>query len=119
MCLSSLSGIFCHVNEMNAKSARPEPARVGLRSWTFLTNHAHALISLAADPDLRVRDLAARLGITERATQRILADLDEAGYLERRRLGRRTRYELRLDRPMRHPAESMHSVGELVRAITA
>jgi predicted ArsR family transcriptional regulator len=95
----------------------PQPADTG-RSWTFLTNHAHVLICLATEPDLRVRDLAARVGITERAAQRILAELDEAGYVERGRVGRRTHYELRLDRPMRHPAESMHSVGELVRAIT-
>ena len=51
--------------------------------WTFLTNHAHVLLSISRDPDIRIRDLAERVGITERAAQRILTDLVEQGYLER------------------------------------
>ena len=86
-------------------------------SWTFLTNHAHVLLCLAGSPGLRVRDIAARVGITERATLRILHDLVEAGYLSRERVGRRTRYRLQLDRPMRHAVEASLSVRVLVESL--
>lgn len=86
--------------------------------WTFLTNHGHVLLCLAADPGLRVRDIADRVGITERAAQRILRDLAEAGYLEAVRIGRRNVYRLRLDQPMRHPVESVRSVRVLVESLS-
>lgn len=95
----------------------PEPTRSSGHAWTFLSNHAHALICLARDEDCRVRDLALRIGITERAVQRILADLEAAGYLVRERHGRRNHHRLVLDRPMRHPLEASHTVGELVSAL--
>jgi DNA-binding MarR family transcriptional regulator len=85
--------------------------------WTFLTNHAHVLLCIAGDPALRVRDVAERVGITERATMRIIGDLEAAGYLARQRVGRRTAYRLRLDRPMRHPEEAARSVRVLVEAL--
>ena len=85
--------------------------------WTFLTNHAHVLLSLAVSPDPRVRDIADRVGITERATMRILHDLEASGYVVRERVGRRTHYRLRLDMPMRHPAEATRSVRVLVEAL--
>ena len=91
-----------------------EPDVATGHAWTFLSNHAHALICLARDEDCRVRDLALRIGITERAVQRILADLEAAGYLIRERRGRRTHHRLVLDRPMRHPVEASHTAGELV-----
>jgi len=91
----------------------------GRQPWTFLSNHAHVLICLATDGDCRVRDLAARVGITERATQRILADLEAAGYLTRERHGRRTHHRLVLDQPMRHPVEQGHAVRDLVEALAA
>jgi predicted ArsR family transcriptional regulator len=94
-----------------------EPANTNGHAWTFLSNHAHALICLARDEDCRVRDLALRLGITERAVQRILADLEAAGYLVRERHGRRNHHRLVLDRPMRHPVEATHTVGELIAAL--
>ncbi len=87
-------------------------------SWTFLTNHAHVLICISADPNLRLRDVADLVGITERAAQRILHDLVEAGYVERARSGRRNSYRLALDRPMRHPVEADYPVGVLVQAVT-
>jgi predicted ArsR family transcriptional regulator len=87
--------------------------------WTFLTNHAHVLLCLADDPELRVRDIAARVGITERAALRILRDLADAGYLERVRVGRRNLYRLRLDGPMRHPVESSRPVRALVDSFAA
>ncbi len=81
--------------------------------WTFLTNHAHVLLSIGRAPDILMRDLAARVGITERAVQRIVADLVEAGYLETERAGRRNRYRVRTDLPLRHVVTRHRSVGTL------
>jgi hypothetical protein len=83
--------------------------------WTFLTNHAHVLLAVAADPQARLRDIAERVGITERATQLIVNDLAEAGYLVKQRVGRRNHYTRPAGLPLRHPAETGHSVDELVR----
>lgn len=85
--------------------------------WTFLTNHAHVLLCISRDPDIRIRDLAERVGITERAAQRILTDLVEQGYLERIREGRRNHYTIREDLPLRHPVERSHQVGELIQVL--
>ncbi|MFO7779389.1 MAG: winged helix-turn-helix transcriptional regulator [Nitriliruptoraceae bacterium] len=85
--------------------------------WTFLTNHSHVLISLARDPDLRLRDLAELVGITERAVQTILRDLEAGGYISRRRVGRRNRYDVHPDRPMRHPVEAGHRVVEILQVL--
>jgi hypothetical protein len=93
------------------------PARAAEPRWTFLTNHAHVLLCLSGDRDLRVRDVAARVGITERAAQRILHDLGAAGYLSPTKVGRRNSYRLRLDRPMRHPLEADHAVRDLIGAL--
>lgn len=86
-------------------------------TWTFLTNHSHVLICLARDPGLRLRDLADEVGITERAVQGIVKDLEVAGCLTRHREGRRNRYVIALDRPMRHPVEQHHVVGDLLDAM--
>lgn len=94
---------------------RPEVERAP--AWTFLTNHAHVLISLAGDPTLRIRDLAARVGITERAIQRIIADLEEGGYLTHEREGRRNLYRVRANRPLRHPIEAHQTVATLLQAL--
>ncbi len=83
--------------------------------WTFLTNHAHVLLVVAADPQARLRDIAERVGITERATQLIVSDLAREGYLAKERVGRRNRYTLATGLPLRHMAESGHSVDELVK----
>ncbi len=85
--------------------------------WTFLTNHSHVLISLARDPDLRLRDLAVLVGITERAVQTILRDLEAGGYISRRRVGRRNRYDVHPDLPMRHPVEAGHRVAEILQVL--
>jgi DNA-binding IclR family transcriptional regulator len=82
--------------------------------WTFLTNHAIVLLCLATDPGQRLRDVSAAVGITERAVQRIVADLEQAGYLTRTRVGRRNQYELHADLPMRHPAQRHRQVGDLI-----
>jgi predicted ArsR family transcriptional regulator len=84
------------------------------RSWTFLSNHGHVLLALAEDPDARIRDVAERVGITERAAQLIIGDLVTAGYLTRHRVGRRNTYRISAQRPFRHPAESGRLVDDLV-----
>lgn len=89
----------------------------GVSEWTFLTNHAHVLICLAQDPNARMRDVAEQVGITERATQRIVTDLVQAGYLERSREGRRNSYRLNPELPLRHPLERSHSVGEIISVL--
>lgn len=71
--------------------------------WTFLSNHAHVLLAIARAPEIRLRDVAETVGITERAVQRIVADLEAEGYLLRTRLGRRNRYEIRGEKHFRHP----------------
>lgn len=83
-------------------------------TWTFLTNHAHVLVCIAEEPDIRGRDIATRVGITERAAQAIVADLVADGYVTRTREGRRNRYEVRADAPLRHPLEHDHTIGELL-----
>lgn len=82
--------------------------------WTFLTNHAHVLVCIARQPDIRLRDVATHVGITERAVQSIVRDLEEAGYLDRSRVGRRNQYRLHVDQPLRHPVEQGHQVIELL-----
>jgi DNA-binding MarR family transcriptional regulator len=86
--------------------------------WTFLTNHGHVLLALARDPQSRLRDVAALVGITERAVQAIVADLEAEGYLTRIRVGRRNVYRLHPQRRFRHPAESRHRIGELLDLFT-
>ena len=83
----------------------------------MLTNHAHVLVCLAADPEARLRDLAVRVGLTERATHRLVAELVAAQVVERARVGRRNHYVVRLDTPLRHPVEAGHTVGELLAAL--
>ena len=108
-----LSCILCRMN-VTETGASQEHVEHQASGWTFLTNHAHVLLTLASDPQLRVRDVALKVGITERAAQRILHDLVEAGYLQREKHGRRNSYHLALDQPLRHPVEARHTVGELV-----
>ncbi|HHH31169.1 MAG TPA: ArsR family transcriptional regulator [Polyangiaceae bacterium] len=79
-----------------------------------MSNHTHVLLCLAIDAEQRVRDIADSVGLTERAVQRILSDLEGAGTITRERVGRRNRYTLELDSPLRHPLEAHHTVGELL-----
>ncbi len=94
----------------------PGPAE-GPGSWTFLTNHAHVLLSLHRDPDLRQRDIAALVGITEGAVQRILNELEHSGYLSIERVGRRNHYEVKTDIELRHPLDAGHTVGEVLESL--
>ena len=82
--------------------------------WTFLTNHAHVLVCVADDANMRGRDIAVRVGITERAAQAIINDLVSEGYVKRTKVGRRNHYEVNPDAPLRHPLEHDHTVGELL-----
>lgn len=82
--------------------------------FTYLTNHTHVLVALNANAELRVRDLATAIGITERAIQRILADLEAVGVLEREKLGRRNSYKIRRQARLRHPLEGHCTVGGLL-----
>ena len=86
--------------------------------WTLLSNHGHVLVCLANDPHMRLRDVAERVGITERAVQRIILDLEQAEMLRREREGRRNRYRINAQQPLRHALEQHHTVGELVEAVS-
>jgi DNA-binding MarR family transcriptional regulator len=87
------------------------------RHWTFLSNHAHVLVCLALDPDVRLRDVAAEVGITERAVQGIVGDLEAAGVIVRERQGRRNTYRLKLDAPLRHRLEAHRSIRALLSLV--
>lgn len=87
-------------------------------SWTFLTNHAHVLLLLAQQPEELLRHVAAKVGITERAVQRIVADLESAGVLVRSKVGRRNRYTIHGEVRLRHPIESHRSVGDLIELVS-
>ncbi len=87
--------------------------------WTFFTNHTHVLVCLAGDGEMRLRDVALKVGITERAVQRIVAELEEAKLIVRERDGRRNHYTLDYDRPLRHPLEAHRTVGDLLRLVVA
>jgi len=89
----------------------------GSTRWTFLTNHGHVLLCLAQSPELRLREVAERVGVTERAVQRIVADLEEGGYLTRHRAGRQNEYEINGRQQMRHPVEAHQTVGALISLI--
>jgi DNA-binding MarR family transcriptional regulator len=96
---------------MDADAARDQSR------WTFLTNHLQVLACLARDPELRIRDIANLVGITERATVQILSQLEASGYLTKTRVGRRNHYTVHAERPLRHPLQDGHQVGELLRVI--
>lgn len=86
-------------------------------NWTFFTNHAHVMVCLARNGDRPLREVAIDIGITERAVQRIVADLEEGGFLKRDREGRRNRYSLNLNTPLRHPLEANHTIGEVLKVL--
>lgn len=88
-----------------------------MSDWTFLTNHAQVLLCIARNSRLTAREIAATVGVTERAVQRILHDLEDAGYITRFRDGRRNRYEIHPDLPMRHPAQRGRVVKELLKLL--
>ena len=90
-----------------------------MAQWTFLTNHAQVLLAIAENDHLTAKEIAAHVGITERAVQRIIDDLDAAGYITRHRDGRKNRYTVDAERPMRHPAQHGHAVRDLLALLSS
>ena len=88
-------------------------------NWTFLTNHAHVLVAISRDPELRQREIAGLVGVTQGAVTRILAELEAAGCVSHERIGRRNRYSVNVDATLRHPLESDVRVGELLALTNA
>ncbi|MFM7687060.1 MAG: helix-turn-helix transcriptional regulator [Actinomycetota bacterium] len=99
---------------MPRRFANP-PAEVP--AWTFLTNHAHLLLCIVNDPEMRLAKIARQVGIGERATQSIVSELVDADYVVRRKPGRNNVYEVNLDRPFRHPLEADHQIPEIFRPL--
>lgn len=97
-----------------AKSNKPPTTN---SHWTFLSNHAHVLICISRNPELILRDVANLVGITERAVQKIIKDLEEAGVVTRKRNGRQNIYTLHTKAKLRHPVESHKTIDDLVKAI--
>ena len=89
------------------------------KPWRFVTNHTQVLLAIARDPDIRAREIAQAVGITERAAQRIVGDLVESGYVESTRVGRRNHYTINRRRKMRHPAQSAQAIGDLLDLLNA
>ena len=87
--------------------------------WRFVTNHAHVLARIAADPNARVRDIAQTVGITERTVGQIISQLEEAGYITKTRVGRRNQYKVHSELPLRHPEHRQHTIGELIQFLQA
>src|SRR3954449_11286604 len=100
------------MTDADGNGSSPQP-----NGWTFLTNHAHVLFCIAQDPEVRLRDVAARVGITERAVHRIVTDLEGEGYLTVSKEGRRNRYQVHYELPLRHPIERHRNVAALVRLV--
>ena len=94
-----------------AKTRRP--------SWTFLTNHAQVLLCVATDPTVRLREVAERVGLTERGAHRIIIELEGSGYLSRKREGRRNRYTIKPHLPLPDPTARDRQVGDLLAVLAA
>ena len=92
-------------------SSDPEDTQ---KPWRFVTNHKQVLLAIARNPDIRARDIADAVGITERAAQRIVADLVESGYIKSARVGRRNHYTINRTVTMRHPAQHDREIGPLL-----
>lgn len=120
MCMRSPKGVSRTGSATKRPAAAARLAKELPRSgpaWTFLTNHAHVLLCVTREPDARIRDMADAVGITERAVQRILADLAEAGYVATERLGRRNVYRVNAKLPFRHPLEQHRDVSKLLDVV--
>ena len=104
-------------NESNSNARLVVSPSGHVNHWTFFTNHAHVLICLAENPDLRIRDLAPLVGITERAVHNILRELAAEGFVEIEKNGRRNHYNVRPEQHLRHPVEEHATVGDLINLI--
>ncbi len=99
------------------KFLEPLPPVANAPGWTFLTNHAHVLLCLYDQPEMRLREVAIRVGITERMVQKIVSELEEAGYLTIEKQGRCNAYRLHTSLKLRHSLEAHHSIGELLKLL--
>ena len=103
----------------NSKSeVASKPAEDSGNRWTFLTNHAHVLIVLHRENSIVLREVALKVGITERAVQRIIQELEEEGFIHREKVGRQNHYEVLTDQPLRHPIEKHKSIGDLLNLVS-
>jgi DNA-binding MarR family transcriptional regulator len=100
------AGQTIHDKEIMSRTDHP--------TWTFLSNHAQVLLCITRDPDMRMRDIAQNVGVTERAAARIVSDLVAAGYLDRIKIGRRNHYQLNGEVRMRHAAQADHDISDLL-----
>jgi DNA-binding Lrp family transcriptional regulator len=101
------------IRSASAVKSSPPPGA----AWTFLTNHSHVLLCLTNDPDMLLREVAVRVGITERAVQKIVADLTDGGVLIREKVGRRNHYRINRNVPLRHSIEAHRTVADIVRMV--
>jgi DNA-binding MarR family transcriptional regulator len=101
-----------YFSDMADENSQETPPR-----WDFLTNHAHVLVCIARDPGIRLRDIAAAVGITERGAHRIVSELVDEGYVARERQGRRNRYQVKTKLPLPHPLAEEHEVGDLLEVL--
>lgn len=108
-----MAGIF------RGKPAARSVSTDGGCGWTFLTNHGHVLFCIARNGDVRISQIADMVGIGERAAHRIVGDLVRDGYVQRKKDGRRNTYSIDFTRPLRHPLESEHTIGEVFRALVS
>ena len=107
--------LFTYSNTLGVVADPDHPSQeVTKPKWTFLTNYGHVMVCIANDPGIRGRDIATQVGITERAAQAIIADLVDAGYIQRTRVGRRNYYRINPNQPLRHPVEHAHRIGDLL-----
>jgi hypothetical protein len=111
----SLKDVISDTGDANIVTRNMKSSTVDEHLWRFVTNHAHVLECIYADPDLRLRDMAVAVGITERTAAHIVNDLEQAGYLTKTRDGRRNRYEVHGELPLRHPRHRHRTVGDLMR----
>ena len=111
----SLEDVIPITGEANIVNERMKSSSRNEHLWRFVTNHAHVLECISADPRARLRDIAAGVGITERTAAHIVNDLEQAGYLTKSRDGRRNRYEVHGELPLRHPRHRHRTVGDLIR----
>jgi DNA-binding IclR family transcriptional regulator len=107
------------VAKANSSGAAEDVDDSEARRWKVLSNHGNVLVCIAAEPDSRLRDLATRVGITERAVFGIVEDLERAGVLRRIKVGRRNRYEIDPVQSLRHDVVQGRTVGDLLRALQA
>lgn len=112
-----LRACFCALQFNFKMDDTPKPDETRGSQWTFLTNHFHILLVLHRDSRTKISELAAQVGITQRAVQRIVAELTEDEVIEIEKVGRRNSYTINMEKRLRHPLESQHTVGELLKIL--